>query len=78
MVGERHRRELEEEVEKWKKHLKVWEKLRECDISSFIENLHGRDLKITNLIVKTWREGKVKIDGVITNLIVKIVIASFF
>lgn len=64
MVGERHKRELGREFEKWKKCLKVWEKLREGGILSFIEKIHGWDSKITDLMVKTSREGKVKIDGV--------------
>lgn len=64
MIGERHRRDLEGEVEKWKRCSKVWEKLREGGISSFIEKIHGWSPKITNLMVKTWREGKMKIDGV--------------
>ena len=64
MVGERHQRELEGEVEKWKRRSKVWEKLREGEILSFIEKLHGWDLKITDLMVNSWRDGKVKIDGI--------------
>ena len=62
MVGERHHRELEGEAEKWKRISKVWEKLREGDITSFIKKLHGWDPKITDLIIKSWKDGKVKID----------------
>ena len=63
MVGERHHREPESEVEKWKRRSKVWEKLREGSIMTFIEKLHGWDPNITDLMVKSWKDGKVKIDG---------------
>ena len=51
-------------MEKWKIRSKVWEKLREGSILFFIKKLHGWDRKITDLMVKTWRDGKLKIDGV--------------
>ena len=52
MVGGRHHGEPWGEAEKSKRRLKVWEKLREGRISTFIEKLHGWDPKVTNLMVK--------------------------
>ena len=43
--------------------IKGVEKLREGNISTFIEKLHGWDVKIIDLMVKSWKHGKVKIDG---------------
>ena len=63
MMGKRHRRELEDEVEKQKRWLKVWEKLRDASISKFIEKLHGQNHKVTGLMAMSWKDGKVKIDG---------------
>lgn len=64
MVRERHRKEPKEELEKWKRRSKVWEKLREGSISTFIRKIHDWDPKITYLMVKSWKDGKVKIDGI--------------
>ena len=32
-------------------------------ISKYIEKLHGYDAEVTNNMVKTWKDGKVKVNG---------------
>lgn len=64
MVGERHRREPEDEAEKWRRRYKVWNILKKGDITTFIEWLHRWKPSITHSMVKRWNEGSVKIDGV--------------
>lgn len=64
MVGERHRRELEDEAQKWHRHSKVWNILKKGEIMNFIELFHGWKPSITRSMVKRWNEGIFKIDGV--------------
>ena len=64
MVGERSRKELVGEVEKWKQRGKVWKKLEKGDIANYITKLHGFDLDVTNSMVNSWKDGKVKVNGV--------------
>ena len=43
MVGERCRKESVGEIEKWRSREKVWEKLEQGKITTFILKLHGFD-----------------------------------
>ena len=63
MVGERIRKELVGEVEKWKGREKVWKQLEMGGITKYIEKLHGYDPEVTNNMVKMWKDGKVKVNG---------------
>lgn len=51
MVGERSRKELVGEAEKWKEREKVWEQLEKGGIASYIEKIHGFDPEVTNSMV---------------------------
>ena len=64
MAGERSRKELVRETKKCKQRTKVWEKLEKGGIANYIAKLHGYDPAITNLMVNSWKDGRVKIDGV--------------
>ena len=44
--------------------MKVWHKLEKGDITRFLEKLHGFDVEVTKLMLDTWKNGRVKIDGV--------------
>ena len=63
MVGERSRKEPSRKVEKWKKRMKVWDRLEKGGIAWYIENLHGFEKDVTNLMVNSWKVGYMKIDG---------------
>ena len=62
MVGECIRKEPVGEAEKWKGREKVWKQLEMGGISKYIEKLHGYDSEVTNNMVKTWKDGKVKLN----------------
>ena len=64
MVGEQSRREPVGEEEKWKSRTKVQEKLNKGGIANYIDKLHGYDPVVTNLMINTQKDGRVKIDGV--------------
>ena len=52
------------EVEKWRNRGKAWDKLEKGGISKYIAKLHGFDLEVTNIMVNSWKDGKVKVNGV--------------
>ena len=62
MVGECIRKEPVGEVEKWKGREKVWKQLEMRVISNYIEKLHGYDSEVMNNMVKSWKDGKVKVN----------------
>ena len=62
MVGERYRREMEDEAQKWKRRTKVWNILKKGEITSYIECLHGWKPSISKSMVKNQTEGMVEID----------------
>lgn len=64
MAGERARREPDGNAEKWKMKKKVWARLSKGGLAGYIDKLHGHDPNVTNLMVNSWKEGRVKIDGV--------------
>lgn len=64
MVGERSRKEPIGKEKKWKQRTKVWEKLEKGGIAKYIAKLHGYDPAITDLMVNSWKDGSVKVDGV--------------
>ena len=64
MVGERSRKEPIGEAKKWKQREKVWEKLEKGGIANYIAKLHSFDPVVTNSMVNSWKDGKVKVDGV--------------
>ena len=53
MVGERSRKELTEEVEKWRKGTKVWNRLEKGKIMWCIEKLHVHDKEVTKIMVNS-------------------------
>ena len=65
IVGEKSRKEPVGEVEKWKQREKIWEKLEKGGIENYIAKLHGFDLMITNNMVNSWKDGRVKVNGVL-------------
>ena len=64
MVVEQSRKEPVGEVKKWKQRAKVWENLEKGGIENYIAKLHGFDLDFTNSMVTSWKDGKVKVNGV--------------
>ena len=64
MVGERSRKEPISEAEKWRQRTRVWDKLEKGGIANYINKLHGFDPAITNSMVDSWKDGRVKVDGV--------------
>lgn len=64
MVGERIQKEPTGECEKWKNKTKVWNQLEKGGIAKFIECIHGFDPKVMNNFIKTWKDGRVKVNGV--------------
>lgn len=64
MTGERSRKEPVGEVQKWKNKAKVWRELEKGGVTNFFEKLHGSDPEITNSMVNSWNNGKVKVNGV--------------
>ena len=75
MVGERIRKEPVGDVEKWRNMGKVWEKLEKGGIAKYITKLHGFDLDVTNSLVNSWKEGKVKVNGVSFQVTEEVVVA---
>ena len=53
MAREWSKKEPFEEVEKWKKRTKVWNRLEKGGITWYIENLHGFEKDVTNLMVNS-------------------------
>ena len=64
MVGERCRKEPAGDFEKWRSREKVWEKLVEGGVTNFIMKLHGFDQEVTKSMVESWKDGRVKVNGV--------------
>ena len=64
MVGKRCRKELVGDFEKWRSREKVWEKLEQGRITSYIMKLHGFDQEVTKSMVGSWKDGRVKVNGV--------------
>lgn len=64
MVGERSRKEPLGDVEKWKKRGKVWKKLEEGGVANYFSKLHGFDPKVTNSMVNSWKDSRVKVNVV--------------
>ena len=64
MVGERSRKESVGEAEKWRKRTKVWERLEKGRIAHYIDKLHGYDQEVTKIMVNSWKDRRVRIDGV--------------
>lgn len=44
--------------------MKVWAKLNKGGIANFIENLHGWKSVVIELMVNTWKDGKIMIDDI--------------
>lgn len=64
MVGEHSRKEPVGEVDKWRNRGKNWKKLEEGGVASYFAKLHGFDPEVTNSMVNSWKDGKVKVNGV--------------
>lgn len=64
MTRERSRKELVGEVEKWKNKGRVWKELEKGGVANFFENLHSFEPEVTNSMVNSWNNGKVKVNGV--------------
>ena len=64
MVGERYKRELEDEAQKWRRRSKVWNILKRGEIMNYIKHLHEWKPFVTKSMVRNWNKGMVKIDGV--------------
>ena len=75
MVGEHYRKELVGEAEKWRNRGKVWDKLEKGGITKYIAKLHGFDPEFVNNMVNSWKDGKVKVNGV-TFMITEEVVAT--
>ena len=52
------------DFEKWRSREKVWEKLEQGGITSYITKLHGFDQEVTKIMVGSWKDGRVKVNGV--------------
>ena len=63
MTGERSRKEPVGEAQKWKNKGKVWKELEKGGVTNFLEKLHGFDPAVTNNMVNSWNNGKVKVNG---------------
>lgn len=64
ITGERSRKEPAGEVENWKNKDKVWRKLVKGGVANFFEKLHGFDPEVTNSMVNSWNNGRVKVNKV--------------
>ena len=64
MVGERFIKELVGEIEKWRSKEKVWEKLEQGGVTRYFMKLHGFDQEVTNSMVGSWKDGRVKVNRV--------------
>lgn len=64
MTGEQSRKEPVGEVEKWKKKGKAWKKLEKGGVANYFGKLHGFDPEVTNNLVNSWKDDKVKVNGV--------------
>ena len=42
----------------------MWEKLEQGGITSYIMKLHGFDKEVTKSMVGSWKDGRVKVNGV--------------
>ena len=62
-------------MEKWKSRDKVWEKLEKGGIAKYIAKIHNFDLEVTNRMVKTWKEGKVKVNSVYFQVTKDVIVA---
>ena len=73
MVGERSRKEPVREAKKWEKRTKVWEKLEKGGIANYIAKPYGYDPAITNSMVNSWKDGRIKVDGVLFQVTMDII-----
>jgi len=64
MVGEHSIKESAGDVEKWKKRGKVWKKLEEGGVANYLSKLHSFDSEVTNSLVNSWKDDRVKVNGV--------------
>lgn len=64
MTRERSRKEPMGEVEKWRNKVKVWKELEKGGVPIFFEKLHGFDPEVTNSMVNSRNNGKVKVNEV--------------
>ena len=74
MVGEWCRKQPMGEVEKWRSRGKVWDKLEQGGISRWITKLHGFDQEVTNNMVSSWKDSRVKVNGVSFLIIEEVVL----
>ncbi len=77
MVGEHIRKEPMQDIEKWKNRGEVWERVETRGIAKYIAKLHDFDLDVTNSMVNSWKDGKVKANGVSFQVIEEVVAAMF-
>lgn len=84
MVGKRCRKEPVGKIEKWKSRDKVWEQLDLGEITRYIMKLHGSDQEVTNSMIGSWKDGRVKVNGVsfmiteeVISTVAKILIQGF-
>jgi len=84
MVGERCRKEPVGEIGKWRSREIFWEKLEQGEITRYILKLHGFDQEVTNSIVKSWKDGSFRVNGVsfliteeVISTIIEILIEGF-
>ena len=64
MVGERCRKEPVGDFDKWSSREKVWEKLEHGRITRYIMKLHRFDQEVTKIMVGSWKDGRLKVNGV--------------
>jgi hypothetical protein len=74
MAGEHSSKEPTGEVEKWNKKGKVWKKLEKGGVANYFAKLHGFDPEVTNSMVNSWKDGKVKVNGVLFQIIEEVVV----
>lgn len=62
MVGKRCIKESVGKMEKWRSRDKVWEKLEQGRITRYIMKLNGFDQNVTDNMVNSWKDGRVKMN----------------
>lgn len=73
MVREWNRNEPVGEAKKWKEREKVWEKLEKGGIASYIAKIYGFDPEVTNCMVNSWKDRRVKVNGVAFQIIEEVI-----
>ena len=74
MVGKRCRKEPVGDFEKWRSREKVWEKLEQGRITSYIMKLHGFDQEVTKSMVGSWKDGRVKVNEVYFQIMEEVIV----